>query len=88
MSLLAEIDWNRMFRPEIMVFVCVFGMITIIAVAGIVCGIWHSVEKTRAEARLKREMVAKGYHADEIERVVRATTREEREGESPITNDQ
>lgn len=79
MSLLAEVDWNRLFDPAVMVFVCVFGMISIISVAGIIGGVWKSVENTRSETRLKEEMIAKGYAADEIERVVRATRGDEDE---------
>ena len=73
MSMLAEINWNGLFRPEIMVFVCFFGFLTIVGVFRAIASAWKVVEKSRIETRLKEQMLAGGYSADDVERVIKAT---------------
>ena len=73
MSLLAEVNWNSIFRPEIMVFVCVFSFLTIVGVFRAITSAWKAVEKNRNESQLKAQMIERGYRADEIERVICAT---------------
>ena len=43
------------------------------ALAGIVTPFWRRVRQHDAETQLKRDLVAAGFTADEIERVVQAT---------------
>lgn len=62
--MLAEIVWNK----EMLAIVFVFS-IPIVAIVG---GIWASIEKTRANSQLKRDMIARGMSAAEIERVLSA----------------
>jgi hypothetical protein len=44
----------------------------LISITGIIFGAWHSIVKTRAEASLKHEMIARGNSVDEIVRVIAA----------------
>jgi hypothetical protein len=53
-----------------MIFICVFGMATLIAVAGIVGGTIQNIKKHQRDVLLKRDMIAKGYGVDEIQRVI------------------
>ncbi len=84
MFMLAEINWNGLFRPEIMVFVCVFGFLTIVGVFRAITTAWKAVEKSRIETRLKEQMLAGGYSADDIERVIKATASEAEDAEKAI----
>jgi len=54
----------------------------LVAVIAIVSGVFSDCVKKMAETKLKQSMVERGYSAAEIERVVRATAREECEGEN------
>ncbi len=69
MFILAEADWGAVFDSPFVVPVC--GGIVVIVV--VLSSVWRSLEKTRIEARLKEQMIASGFSADEIERVIRAT---------------
>lgn len=46
----------------------------LIALTGMIGGFWYSARKAEAEAGLKRELVAAGLSAEDVERVVNATT--------------
>lgn len=70
MFALAEVNWDAVFQPGNMMFIAVFGMVTIIAVAGIIGGTVQNIKKHQRDVLLKRDMVAKGYGVDEIQRVV------------------
>ncbi len=66
-------DWPAdLFRTENFMFLCIFGAGAVIAIAAIVSGAWISVERSRRNTALKRDLVARGYSADEIERIVAA----------------
>jgi hypothetical protein len=67
---LAAVDWAVVFQPGNMIFICVFGMATLIAVAGIVGGTIQNIKKHQRDVLLKRDMIAKGYGVDEIQRVI------------------
>ena len=67
---LAEVDWNAVFQPGNVMFIVVFSMITIISVAGIIGGTVQQIKKHQRDVLLKRDMVAKGYGVDEIQRVI------------------
>jgi hypothetical protein len=47
--------------------------VTLSSLASIIAPNWRKARQTEAEALLKRDLVAAGFTADEIERVVRAT---------------
>lgn len=47
--------------------------VTASSLASIVAPHWRRAKQVEAETQLKRELVAAGYSADEIERVVRAS---------------
>lgn len=68
---LAEVDWNAVFQPGNMMFIAVFGMVTLIAVAGVIGGTVQKIKMHQRDVMLKRDMVAKGYSVDEIQRVVK-----------------
>lgn len=67
-TVLASFDWNQFLQTPI-----VLGVIALaIPVVGIVAANWRRAAQTSATTRLIQQMVAKGYSADEIERVLRA----------------
>ena len=68
---LAEVDWNAVFQPGNTIFFAVFGMATIIAVAGVIGGTVQKIKMHQRDVLLKRDMIAKGYSVDEIQRVVK-----------------
>lgn len=68
---LAAVNWEAVLQPQNMVFICVFGMITIISVAGVIGGIWKSIKDHEQDVQLKRDLVARGYNADEIVRIIK-----------------
>ena len=47
--------------------------VTLVAAVGILIPNWTSAKKTAAEFQLKRDMIAAGYSADDIERVIQTT---------------
>ncbi len=68
---LAAVNWDGMFSGGNFTLTCVFGTAIIISVAGVIGGTWQNVKKHEHEVRLKRDLIAKGYSADEIERIIR-----------------
>lgn len=48
--------------------------LTATSLASIIAPHWRRVKQAEAETQLKRELVAAGYRADEIERVVRSSS--------------
>jgi SOS response regulatory protein OraA/RecX len=71
---LAGIDWNRILEPPVVMFI----VAAIIAVAAIVAPQWRRSVKASEDARLKEQMIQRGFSADEIERVIRAGADEKR----------
>lgn len=66
---LAEVDWAAIFQPGNMVFfVAVMGIL--IPIVAIIGGIYQNIKKHQREVLLKRDMVAKGYSVEEIERIL------------------
>jgi hypothetical protein len=74
MDVLASVDWNVLLEPPAIVFVAG----AIIAVAGIAFPQWRKAVQAREEARLKEQMIQRGFSPDEIERVIRASATEDR----------
>ncbi|HVK17710.1 MAG TPA: hypothetical protein VM533_12240, partial [Fimbriiglobus sp.] len=48
--------------------------VTLSSLASIIAPNWRKARQAEAEALLKRDLIAAGFSADEIERVVRATS--------------
>lgn len=71
MLMLAEVNWDAIINPS-NTPIAAIGMVVIVGTAAVLGGIWYAVKKHEAEVRLKRDMVAKGYTADEIERILQA----------------
>ena len=71
---LAGINWNRILDPPVIMFI----VGAIIAVAAIVAPQWRKAAKASEDARLKEQMIQRGFSADEIERVIRAGAGEKR----------
>ncbi len=69
---LAEVNWDMLFSIPNLPIVCVFGMATIVATAGAISSAWQKSKKYEYESKLKRDLAAKGYSAEEIERVVQS----------------
>lgn len=72
MTSLLAVNWEAIFTPANMPLIAVFGMITIICATGIIAGCWQKARQTERETQLKRDLAARGYSVDEIERIVRA----------------
>jgi hypothetical protein len=74
--------WPTLANPSqgfiVLVLVVAFLLFVVVSMAG---GYWFKLRKTEIEASLKREMIAQGMSAEEIERVLAA-----RVGESPNTH--
>ena len=65
---LANFDWNHFLRTPM-----ALGIIAmLIPVVAVVSVNWRRAAQSSATTRLIQQMVAKGYSADEIERVLRA----------------
>jgi Tfp pilus assembly protein PilN len=71
--LLAEIDWNALLqKPDILPMLLVFGTTTIV-ILGVTMAIqWRKAQQAKYEAQLKEQMIARGFTADEIKKVVSA----------------
>ena len=73
MFYLAEVDWNGILSSGNLPIIAVFGTATIVTVAIAFFGFKYLTHKSRDETLLKRDLVAKGYSTDEIERIVAAS---------------
>lgn len=63
-------NWDRFFNPAVIGIIMGCG----IPIVAIICSYWHSVAKTRSDHELKRSMIERGMSADEIERVLAASS--------------
>ena len=68
MDALASFDWDDLFEPPTIIFL-VGGLI---AVTAIVAHQWRRAQKSSDDARLKEQMLQRGFSAEEIERVIKA----------------
>ncbi len=68
---LAEVNWEAIINPN-NTPIAALAMVVIVGTAAVIGGIWYAVRKHDAEVRLKRDLVAKGYTADDIERILQA----------------
>jgi hypothetical protein len=64
---LASFDWGELLEMPTLIFL-VGG---VIAITAIVADQWRRAQKTSDEARLKEQMIQRGFSADEIERVIK-----------------
>jgi len=71
MTSLLAVNWENLFQPENIMFISVFGSGGVVAIIGILAGTWHGAKKHQHNTRLKRDLVARGYSADEIERILK-----------------
>ncbi len=62
--LLAEIVWDKQTLAVALAFS--------VPIVAIVAGTWASIEKTRANTALKRDMIGRGMSAEEIQAVLAA----------------
>jgi len=72
MHCLAEVDWSQIFSPSNTPLIAIFGMSTIVSVAFFFFGGKYMTQKNNNETNLKRDLIAKGYSADEIEQIIKA----------------
>ena len=71
--MLAESIWQSVFGMPQILFIT-GGLVGIVAIA---FTHWSSVEKSRSDNDLKRDMLDRGMDAEEIERVMGARTKDE-----------
>lgn len=72
MYCLAEVNWDVVFQPQNVMFMGIFGVGGLVGAVAIGGGIYMAMKKHQRDVLLKRDMVAKGYGVDEIERVLGA----------------
>lgn len=68
MDLIAAIDWNRLLEPPNGILI----ICGAVAAVGLLAPQWRRMRQHADDARLKEQMVQRGFTADEIERVMRA----------------
>lgn len=68
---LAEVNWDAIFQPGNMVFF-MGGLGILVGMVAVIGGIYMGTKNHQRDVLLKRDMVAKGYSVDEIERVLGA----------------
>ena len=56
-----------------------WGAVTLMVIVPTLAYTWSAVRRTEIEANLKRDMVARGMSADEIQRVLQASSAKEEE---------
>lgn len=71
MLMLAEVNWDAIINPS-NTPIAALVMVTIVGAAGVIGGVWLAARKHEKEVQLKRDMVAKGYNADDVERILKA----------------
>ena len=71
MYLLADSDWTWLLRPPTLWGVVSFAWV-VVALVAIIGPQWRRVHRNSEAARLIRQMVDRGFSADEIERVLNA----------------
>ena len=74
--LLAEIDWDSLLRDDfgMVVLPIVVLIVTVgaVAFAAIIAPQWRKTLQVKSEARLKEQMIERGFTADEITKVIYA----------------
>ncbi len=64
-------SWDDVLRPETVMWLA----IALMAVVPTIAVIWGAVKKSKYENELKQSMVERGMSADEIERVLAASSK-------------
>lgn len=86
--LLAEIDWNALFADPGVVAAVAAWLIVGSVVLGVFIAIqWRKVRQAECDARLKEQMIERGFSADEIVRVVDAGAAHSRARKAPFRAD-
>jgi len=71
--MLAESVWARMFEmPQIAIV-----MGCLVPVVGVIALAWYHAQKVRSDHELKRTLVDRGMSAEEIERIIAASARDD-----------
>jgi hypothetical protein len=65
---------NRSDPQAVILFTLLFGGGLIVGLVATICGFIHNFRKHESEMNLKHEMIARGMSAEEIERVLAATS--------------
>jgi len=71
MTSLLAVNWENLFQPQNILFISIFGAGGVVAIIGILAGTWYAANKHQHTTSLKRDLVARGYSADEIERILK-----------------
>ncbi len=72
--MLAEIDWNQLLqKPDMLPILIVTGFAGIIVLAAVIAPQIRKAKQASEEARLKERMIERGFTADEIETVIKAS---------------
>jgi hypothetical protein len=65
---------SQLGRDQLTAILCL-GIVALVAIVGIVAGVWCHWRKAELEASLKAELIKQGRSVEEIERVLKATCR-------------
>ena len=65
-------EWLRSLGPEIVPVIALVGGM-LVAVVGILAGVWHKNRRIELEIALKQDMLNRGMSAEDIERVIKAS---------------
>ena len=69
--LLAEINWDSLLAdPGLLVVIAVWVIVGGVVIGAIIAVQWRKVEQAKVEAHLKEQMIARGFTADEIIKVI------------------
>jgi len=74
--LLAEIDWDSLLREDfgtvVLPIFVLLGTVGVIGLAAIIAPQWRKTQQAKSEARLKEQMIERGFTADDIIKVINA----------------
>ena len=74
LSQLAAVDWNELLnKPDMLPLLIVTVFAGIIVLVAIIAPQWRKAKQAGDEARLKERMIERGFTADEIETVIKAS---------------
>lgn len=68
-TLISDLNSDQRFVLVIIALGCGTGIV--IAMTGIITGVWHNVRRREAELELTRDLLDQGKTAEEIERILR-----------------
>ena len=81
--ILAEIDWNLLLQqPDALTLLMLPGATAVIVLGTVIAIQWRKVRQAEYDARLKEQMIARGFTAEEIGSVIMAGVGRHRAGKA------